>query len=111
MNIVKTLHYLSPHSQFTINGDDPTNADEYAERVDWIAPVGEQPSWADVVAASQTVADTLANESARRARLAAFRDEADPLFFGWQRGENTEQEWLDKCEEIRQRFPYVPVPS
>lgn len=51
------------------------------------------------------------NMDAKAGRRGAYQAEADPLFFGWQRGENTEQEWLDKCEEIRQRFPYAPVPS
>ena len=37
---------------------------------------------------------------------AAQREEADPLFFNVQRGEATEQEWLDKIAEIRARFPY-----
>jgi hypothetical protein len=32
--------------------------------------------------------------------------EADPLFFKYQRGEGTEQEWLDKINEIREQFPY-----
>jgi hypothetical protein len=40
-------------------------------------------------------------------RKNAYREEADPLFFGWQRGENTEQAWLDKVAEIRARFPYA----
>ena len=39
-------------------------------------------------------------------RAAAFVAEADPLFFKWQAGEGTEQEWLAKREEIRARFPY-----
>jgi hypothetical protein len=39
-------------------------------------------------------------------RLGAYQTEADPLYFGWQRGENTEQEWLDKVAEIRARYPY-----
>jgi hypothetical protein len=43
---------------------------------------------------------------ANAARAAAYRDEADPLFFKWQRGETTEQEWLDKAAEIRVRYPY-----
>lgn len=38
-------------------------------------------------------------------RQAAYRQEADPLFFKWQRGEATEQEWLDKVQEIRDRYP------
>jgi hypothetical protein len=42
----------------------------------------------------------------KQARQAAYQAEADPLYFGWQRGENTEQAWLDKVAEIRARYPY-----
>lgn len=31
---------------------------------------------------------------------------ADPLFFGWQRGENTEQEWLDAVQLVKDGNPY-----
>ena len=34
----------------------------------------------------------------------AYREESDPLFFKWQRGEATQQEWLDKVNEIKQRW-------
>ena len=34
----------------------------------------------------------------------AYIEESDPLFFKWQRGEVTQQEWLDKVEEIKQRW-------
>lgn len=44
--------------------------------------------------------ETIAN------RRSAYVVEADPLYFGWQRGENTEQAWLDKVAEIRARYPY-----
>lgn len=47
------------------------------------------------------------NREAQAARRAAFQLEADPLYFAWQRGEGTEQDWLDKCAEIRVRYPYV----
>jgi hypothetical protein len=39
------------------------------------------------------------------ARKSAFEEEADPLFFKYQRGEATQQEWLDKIAEIKARFP------
>jgi hypothetical protein len=39
-------------------------------------------------------------------RQAAFTKEADPLFFKWQAGEGTEEEWKAKRQEIRDRFPY-----
>lgn len=47
------------------------------------------------------------HDEAKRQRRGAYSSEADPLFFGWQRGENTEQEWLDKVAEIRARHPYA----
>ena len=47
---------------------------------------------------------TLAQQKA--ARAAAYRNESDPLFFQAQRGEATNQDWLDKIAEIQARFPY-----
>lgn len=38
-------------------------------------------------------------------RAAAYRDEADPLFFKSQRGEATINQWLEKVEEIKTRWP------
>lgn len=47
------------------------------------------------------------NNDAKQNRINAYRDESDPLFFKWQRGESTQQEWLDKVAEIKARFPEV----
>jgi hypothetical protein len=38
-------------------------------------------------------------------RQSAYQTESDPLFFKHQRGEATEQDWLDKVAEIKARFP------
>lgn len=38
-------------------------------------------------------------------RRAAYQTEADPLFFKVQRGEVTQQQWLDKVAEIKARYP------
>lgn len=38
-------------------------------------------------------------------RHAAYAAESDPLYFKWQRGEGTEQAWLDKIAEIQARYP------
>lgn len=57
-----------------------------------------------VVNAAGVFADqTVAIQEARRQ---AYVLTADPLFFGWQRGDNTEQEWLDAVEKIRLDNPY-----
>jgi hypothetical protein len=37
-------------------------------------------------------------------RAEAYRTESDPLFFKAQRGEATQQEWLDKVAEIKARY-------
>jgi len=38
-------------------------------------------------------------------RHTAYVAESDPLFFKWQRGEATEQDWRDKVAEIQARHP------
>ena len=38
-------------------------------------------------------------------RLLAYMNEADQLFFKWQAGSGTKEEWLAKREEIKQRYP------
>ena len=43
--------------------------------------------------------------AAEAQRAAAYREEADPLFFKYQRGEATKEEWLAKIDEIKARFP------
>jgi hypothetical protein len=45
-------------------------------------------------------------ENLKAARAQAYTQEADPLFFKWQRGEVNKSEWFDKVQEIRDRFPY-----
>ncbi len=44
-------------------------------------------------------------QAALQARRQAYQDEADPLFFQWQRGDATQQQWLDKIAEIKARLP------
>ena len=38
-------------------------------------------------------------------RRADYQNEADPLFFKWQRGEATQEAWLAKVAEIKARYP------
>ena len=44
-------------------------------------------------------------ETVKNQRLYAYQTESDPIFFQWQRGENTEQAWKDKLDEIKTRYP------
>lgn len=60
-----------------------------AERAAWIAGAYER--------------DRAAVEEVRRQ---SYIISADPLFFGWQRGDNTEQEWLDAVQAVKDANPY-----
>jgi hypothetical protein len=55
-------------------------------------------------AAPPVVPPAKAEQEAKR--HAAYTEEADPLYFKWQAGEGTEEEWLAKRQEIRDRYPY-----
>jgi hypothetical protein len=46
------------------------------------------------------------NESQKKKRFAAYPVESDPIFFKSQRGEATNQQWLDAVAAIDARFPY-----
>jgi len=39
-------------------------------------------------------------------RQISYKEEADPLFFKYQRKSATKDEWLAKVEEIKARYPY-----
>lgn len=45
-------------------------------------------------------------DAVKALRQKAYAKEADPLFFKWQRGEATKEEWETKIAEIRDRYQY-----
>lgn len=54
---------------------------------------------------SEEMALTAAREVAnKQLRADAYRNESDPLFFKWQRGEIDKQVWLDKVAEIKTKY-------
>ena len=63
--------------------------------------------WSQLKTAEQKAQEAAeqALEQAEASRKAAYIAEADPLFFKWQAGEGTQEEWQAKREEIRQRYP------
>ncbi len=48
---------------------------------------------------------------AKHNRSVHYQVEADPLFFKYQRGDATKEEWLAKVEEIKARFPLPEQPN
>jgi hypothetical protein len=68
-----------------------------------------KPSQAELDAAWPAVQQQQAQAEVDRQRHAAYSAESDPLFFQYQAGEITEQEWLDKRAEIKSRYPNPEV--
>ena len=75
--------------------------------VEWNGP-DAQPTEAELQAAWDAYQAEGGTEKieAKENRAAAYRSEADPLFFKAQRGEATTDEWTAKVAEIKARFPY-----
>ena len=104
-DLLTTIQYLVPLAQLSCIGT-PNDEHEYQTMVTW-EDDRPQPTWAEIEAARPAAETATANAQAQANRRQAFTAEADPLFFAWQRGESTEQAWLDKCADIRARFPYA----
>lgn len=66
-----------------------------------------EQTWAVTPATEAQIVNRLAAQAAQRGvmRAEAYRTESDPLFFKVQRGEATQQQWLDKVSEIKTRYP------
>jgi hypothetical protein len=68
-----------------------------------------QPTEEELLAASKAGALARERKAVEDSRRAAYQTESDPLFFGWQRGDNTEQEWLDAVQAVKDAYPYPEV--
>lgn len=45
-----------------------------------------------------------------QARLTAYEQQSDPLFFKWQRGDATEAEWREAVAKVKAENPYPKAP-
>lgn len=99
MDIPAVLNVIRPGAAWSLNGDT-------YEGLTWLDD-SEKPTLDEIEAAWPDVEKQRANAQAEANRAAAYKDEADPLFFYWQAGEGTEEAWQEKRAEIRARFPYV----
>ena len=89
-------------SEWTLNGDT-------YDGLTWLSDT-PKPTQAELDAAWPQVQYEQQRAAIETQRRNAYTQEADPLFFSYQRGEATEQDWLDAVESIRTRFPYPEAP-
>ena len=89
------LESLRPGAEWVLRGDE----------LEWLDTEQTQPTDAEIEAEVERLTALEPIRIAEASRKAAYIAEADPLFFKWQAGEGTQEEWQAKREEIRQRYP------
>jgi hypothetical protein len=87
---------LRPGAEWVLRGD----------KIQWLDQNQTEPTAEEIVAEIARLEDDYPRRIVQQSRAAAYTQESDPLFFKVQRGEATLEEWNQKIEEIRQRFPY-----
>jgi hypothetical protein len=114
---IQSLQQLFPHTSFPMLMNDAAVPDGYAmvhKTAIPQAPAGKKVvedtpvfngKWVQAWRFEDLSEEEKAAASvqAQAGRINAYREEADPLFFKWQRGEATQQDWLDKIAEIKAR--------
>lgn len=67
-----------------------------------------QPTPAEIAEAEAWVAGAYQREydAVTVARQAGYQSTSDPIFMQYQRGEATEQEWLDAVQAVKDANPY-----
>lgn len=95
--VVRTGHPQVDHTQNVSEGTPAF----VVERNRW------EQTWVVTQATEAEIAQRVADQASQRdaLRAEAYRTESDPLFFKAQRGEATQQQWLDKVAEIKARYP------
>lgn len=97
---VLTANY--PSAQWSINANDYDTLQWYDDT--------PKPSQAELDAAWPTVDYNNQVAAVENERRADYEAQSDPLFFEWQRGDGTEQAWLDAVAAVKAAHPYPPAP-
>jgi hypothetical protein len=98
MDISVILTYKFPGAEWSLAGD------EYAG-LTWLSD-SPKPTEAELEALWPAVQYETAYEQVEQARAQAYRETSDPIFFQYQRGDKTEQEWLDAVQAVKDAHPY-----
>ena len=99
MDIPSVLEAIRPNARWTLDGDD------YAG-LTWLDD-SPKPTKKECDDAWPAVQYQRAYDAVRAARHAAYAapDGPDAIFLQWQRGDATEQEWLDSVQAVKDAHP------
>jgi len=99
---VAVLQTNYPDAQWSLSGNDYVTLQWYDDT--------PKPTQAELDAAWPTVEYNNQVAAVEQARRADYEATSDPLFFEWQRGDGTEQAWLDAVAAVKAAHPYPPAP-
>lgn len=102
MNIATILISKYFGTEWTLNGSD-------YDGLVWLSD-GEPPTEAELEALWPEVEYDTSRELVEAARQAAYRETADFLFFKWQAGSATKEEWEAERQRIKDAHPYPEAP-
>jgi hypothetical protein len=102
MDIARVLQKIRPNAVWSLN-------ENKYEKLLW-NDESEKPSYPEIVEAWGDIQVELEIDRIHNLRKQAYREESDPMFFEYQRGDIEKSEWLAKVEEIKSRYP-LPASS
>jgi hypothetical protein len=103
MDIITILSNKYPGAQWVLGGND------YAQ-LEWLDET-PKPTQKQLEALWPEVQLEVQTEQVEQARAVAYRETSDALFFKYQRGTATEQEWLDAVQAVKDAHPYPEPPE
>jgi hypothetical protein len=97
------LSAIRPGEAWSLDGE------EYSG-LTWLDATAK-PTKAELDAAWPQVQYKRAYAQVEQERQAGYVRDADPVFFQWQRGTATEEEWLDAVQAVKDAHPYPEPPD
>jgi hypothetical protein len=101
-NYAAVLSSNYPTAQWTLDGDT-------YDGLTWLDDT-PQPTQAELDAQWPQVDYDNQHAAVEAARLLAYEQTSDPIFFKWQRGDGTQEEWLAAVAKVKADNPYPPAP-
>ena len=98
MNIVKILQSKFPNDEWSLVGED------YSGLV-WISD-SKKPTESELKKLSEEVELESSKNNNKVFRRLAYQENSDPIFFKYQAGEATKEQWLEERARVTQAFPY-----
>jgi hypothetical protein len=99
VDIALVISRIRPNAKWSLD-------DNRFETLRWFDE-SEEPTYKEITDAWTTISVDLEKKKIQGLRLIAYQKESDPLFFEYQRGDVEKQLWLDKVQEIKNRYPYT----